>query len=85
MRCQPSTEFIPDWEKYPKAKAAKSADKAQQIIGWKTFLTPEGNLQNRTQITQRGSHSNANFNIIPIMIRYMVDLITQNQPCIPRQ
>jgi hypothetical protein len=35
----------PDWERYPKANAARSADTAQQIIGWKTFFTSDGNLK----------------------------------------
>lgn len=32
-------------EKYPKAKAARSAANAQQMIGWKTFFRPDGNLR----------------------------------------
>jgi len=43
----PRTGSSPDWERNPKANAAKSADSAQQIMGWKTFLTPDGNLKTR--------------------------------------
>jgi len=45
----PSTGSIPDLEKYPKANAARSADNAQQIIGWKTFFTLDGNLEKNSK------------------------------------
>lgn len=35
---------MPHFEKYPYARAATSAANAQQIIGWNTFFTLEGNL-----------------------------------------
>lgn len=40
----PKTGLSPDWERYPKARAARSADTAQHIIGWKTVFTSDGNL-----------------------------------------
>ena len=42
---KPRTASSPDREKYPYASAARSADNAQQIIGWNTFLMPDGNLK----------------------------------------
>jgi len=43
----PKTGSSPDPEAYPKARAASTADSAQQIIGWKTFLIEDGNLEER--------------------------------------
>ena len=43
----PRTGLSPLRVKYPKANAAKSAERAQQITGWKTFLSPDGSLQNK--------------------------------------
>ena len=42
--CKPITGSIPDFEIYPKAKAAKSAASAQHIIGWNSIFKTEGNL-----------------------------------------
>lgn len=50
----PNTGSSPDPEAYPKATAARTADNAQQIIGWKTFLIEDGNLEkekDKTTIT----------------------------------
>lgn len=44
----PRTGFSPDFERYPNANAARSADNAQQIIGWKIFFTPDGNLKEKS-------------------------------------
>lgn len=49
FRCIPRTGSSPDLEKYPKANAARSADSAQQIMGWKTFFTSDGSLKIRSQ------------------------------------
>ena len=43
----PKTGSSPDPEAYPKARAASTEDNAQQIIGWKTFLIEDGNLEKK--------------------------------------
>lgn len=53
VRNKPRTASTPDREKYPYASAAKSAERAQQIIGWKTFLTLAGNLNSKTHKDQQ--------------------------------
>jgi len=50
-------------EKYPKANAVKSADSAQQIIGWKTFFTFDGNLKENNSKNESTSNNNLNCTI----------------------
>ena len=39
----------PDHEKYPKATGMRSADRAHQMIGWKTFFISDGKPKNIIQ------------------------------------
>lgn len=85
---KPRTASSPDREKYPYASAARSAENAQQIIGWNTFLTFEGNLvrpkKKKNQQNIMTDESSIDMSSVSVFSSNWKKHITPNRPCIPR-